>query len=250
MTPGESFLTMDSVADACQARLEALAGTWQRSACRIAEDLCLGALEAETYSSLFVRPDLAPGAAPTADYGAIAYTVPAGWANAGDQADQYTLMRASDYAAVGANIGRNPPDAITVLVNPFAARLHAGCAEEAEPGIGTDRAALTAWILQHPGLVVTQQPDITIDGRPATVLDLEQAEAWTETCPDVQPFVAAPVFYHDYHWALAKNDLMRVVLLDVNPGATTAVTIEVQDPTTYDQLIADAMPIVESLDFK
>jgi hypothetical protein len=250
LSPGGSFLTLDAIADDCEPRSAAISDTWQRSVCRNTENFCLGILEPGTYSSMYVRPDLAPGADWTADFGAIRYTVPGGWANSADWPDHYALMRAASYAAGDSGSGAVAPDAITVLARPTAARLNSDCPEESEPGIGTTRAELGAWILAHPGLVVTQQPDVTVDGLPATVLDLAVADDWTETCDPNAPFVAAPVFFGGYHWALAQNDRMRVVLLDLPSGTTTAIVIDVQNPSSFETLVTETMPIVESFDFK
>jgi hypothetical protein len=97
---------------------------------------------------------------------------------------------------------------------------------------------------------VTEQPAVTIDGLQASVVDLAVTDAWTETCDPANPFVAAPVLVGDYHWALAKGDRMRVILVDLPAGATAAITIDVEDPATFDTLVAEAMPIVETFDFK
>jgi hypothetical protein len=250
LSPGNSFLTIEARGDDCDARASAIPGTWQRSVCLNPDDFCLGVLEPGTYSSLYVRPDLAQGADWTADFGALRYTVPAGWANEADWPDHYGLMRAESYSAGESGDGAVAPDEITLLVRPGAARLHSECSEENEPGIGTTRADLSGWILGHPGLVVTQQPDVTIDGLEATVLDLAVADDWIETCDPGAPFVAAPVFFGGYHWALAKNDRMRVILLDLPSGTSTAIVIDVQNPSTFETLVTETMPIVESFDFK
>ena len=250
LSPGESFLTIDAGTDPCASRLGVMPGTWQRSNCLNPDNNCLGVLEAGTYSSLYVRPDLAPNGTWTADFGAFRYIVPVGWANSADGPDHYAFMRAGPYEAGETGGGAVTPDSFTLLVRPGAARLHSGCSEEAEPGIGNTRADLAAWLRGHPGLVVTEQPDVTIDGNPATVLDLGVADAWTETCNEAAPFVAAPVFFSGYHWALAKNDRMRVILVDLPSGTTAAIVIDVESPSTFEALIDETMPIVESFDFK
>ena len=248
-SPGGSTLQLGAVTDPCQPRLEGLPGTWQRAACRDTDNYCLGVIEAGTYASMFVTPALAEDAEWQADFGALSYTVPGGWANSADWPHHYALMRAGPYSAGETGDGAVAPDSITLLVRPGAARLHSECPEENEPGIGGTRADLAAWILDHPGLVVTQQPDVTVDGNRATVLDLAVADDWIETCGTAQ-FVAAPVFFGGYHWALAKNDLMRVVLFDLPAGTTVAIAIDVESPSTFEALVAEAMPIVESFDFK
>jgi hypothetical protein len=248
-SPEGSILTIEPGTDGCAARLAAVPGSWQRSQCTDTNNWCLGVVESGTYSSQYVDVATQRGTTPRTDFGALVYTVPSGWANSDDWPSMYAIMRGSSYAAGGFNEGVVAPDTITLLARPSAASLDA-CAEKAEPGVGTDRAALTAWILAHPGLVVTEQPAVTIDGLQASVLDLAVADDWTETCDTANPFVAAPVLVGDYHFALAKGDRMRVILVDLPAGATAAITIEVEDPATFDTLLAEAMPIVESFDFK
>lgn len=249
LSPGESILTIEPGTDNCAPRSAALPGTWQRSQCLNPDNACLGIVEAGRYSSQYFVPAVAAGATPRADFGALAYTVPSGWANSDDWSSMYAIMRGSSYSAGGVNDGVVTPDTITLLARPSAASLDS-CAETAAAGVGTDRAALTAWLVAHPGLAVTERPAITIDGLQASVLDLAVADDWTETCDTQNPFVAAPVFIGDYHWALAKGDRMRVILVDLPAGTTVAITIDAEDPATFDTLVAETMPIVESFDFK
>ncbi len=63
---------------------------------------------------------------------------------------------------------------------------------------------------------------------------------------------SSPTFtcFGDYHWALAKGDRMRVILVDLPAGTTVAITIDVEDAATLDALVAETMPIVETFDFK
>ncbi|HZM72461.1 MAG TPA: hypothetical protein VFC71_03720 [Candidatus Polarisedimenticolia bacterium] len=254
ISPGGSILTIQAGSDDCAARLAAVPGTWQRSDCRISERRCLGIVEAGTYLSQYFNPAAATHEAAVPDFGALTYTVPDGWANEGDEGSLYGLMRAASYAAGGQNTGPNPPDNLTLLARPMAAALHAGCPDGVpETGVGSDRSALTAWLLAHPGLVKTQQADITIDGMTATVLDVEVTPDWSETCDSVNPFIAAPLFVGGvggYHWAIAQDDRMRIILLDLPAGTTVAIFIDPQDPTTFDGFIGEAMPIVESFDFR
>lgn len=248
-SPGGSILTIEPGTDDCAPRAAAVPGTWQRSACRNPDNWCLGEVEAGTYKSQYFDPMASTSDASRADFGALTYTVPDGWANNDDWPSMYGFMRASSYAAGGVNDGQIAPDTVTLLARPSAASLD-NCKEEAEPGVGTDRAALVAWIRAHPGLVVTERPDITLDGLPATVLDLAVRDDWTETCDTDNPFVAAPILIGDYHWALGTGDRMRVILLDLPGGTTVGITVDPEDPATFDSLVAETMPIVESFDFR
>jgi hypothetical protein len=249
-SPGESILTIESGTDACAERSAAIVGTWQRSQCLNPANWCLGVVEAGTYSSQYFVPAIKFGDTLRADFGALSYTVPDGWANSADWPSVYEIMRASSYAAGGSNEGAVAPDVIALLRAPSAARLDGNCPEVVEPGIGTDRTALTAWILGHPGLRVTEQPAVTIDGLEATVLDLAVASDWTEKCDPVNPFIAAPLFVGDYHVAVAKGDRLRVILVDLPAGTTVAITVDPEDPAAFGALIAETLPIVESFDFK
>lgn len=249
LSPGESLLTIEAGTDDCAPRGAALPGTWQRTQCLNPNNACLGIVEAGTYSSQYFVPAMPRGATMRADFGALVYTVPAGWANSDDWPSMYAIMRGSSYSAGGVNDGVVTPDTITLLARPSAASLDA-CVEKPAAGVGTDRAALTAWILAHPGLSVTERPAISIDGLQATVLDLAVADDWTATCDTANPFVAAPVFIGDYHWALAKGDRIRVILVDLPAGTTVAITVDVEDPATFETLVAESMPIIESFDFK
>ena len=43
---------------------------------------------------------------------------------------------------------------------------------------------------------------------------------------------------------------MRIVLVDLPAGTTVAITVDVEDPATFDTLVIQAMPIIETFDFK
>lgn len=252
VSPGETILTIEPGTDDCAPRSAVLPGTWQRIQCLNPSNGCLGVVEAGTYSSQYfvpAVPAVPPGETFQADFGALVYTVPAGWANSDDWPSMYAIMRGPSYSAGGVNEGADTPDTITLLARPSAASLDS-CAEAAAAGVGTGRAALAAWLVAHPGLSVSERPSITIDGLQASVLDLAMADDWSETCDTENPFVAAPVFIGDYHWALAKGDRMRVILLDLPAGTTVAITVDAEDPATFDTLVAETMPIVETFDFK
>ena len=250
-SPQGSTRTIEPGNDDCPTRLAAIEGTWQRSDCHNPDNWCLGIVEAGTYQSQYFDPDAPTNDEARPDFGALTWTVPDGWANSADWPSMFEIMRAAMYDAGGVNEGAIVPDVITLLGRPAAAQLHAGCPEGVpEPGVGTDRASLAAWVLAHPGLVATQAPDATIDGLTATVIDLEIAADWTETCDEVNPFVAAPLFVGDYHWAIGRNDRMRLILVDLPAGTTVAITVDVEEVATFDALVSEAMPIIETFDFE
>ena len=249
LSPGGSKLTVTADSDACSSRAAVIAGEWQRSACRRSDNFCLGALEPGRYSSQYFTPALKKDATWRADFGALSYTVPEGWANSGDWPDTYTLMTAAAYASGAPNEGRVVPDQITLLARPAAAILHADCAERPEPGVGISAKELVAWIMSHPGIVATPAGSMKIDGLDATIIDLRLAPDWTETCDDQQPFIAAPLYIGAYHWSVNEGDRFRTVLLDLPGGNAVAIVVDSEDPATIDALVDRAMPIISSFDF-
>ncbi len=249
ISPGGSKLTLTADNDACESRAALIAGEWQRSACKNTENLCLGTLEAGRYSSQFFTPALKAGETWRADFGALSYTVPDGWANQGDWPATYALTTQAAYASGAPYEGRVVPDEITLLARPAAAILHANCAEEPEPGVGTSAQELVAWITSHPGLIATPAGSMKIDGLDATIIDLRLSPDWTETCPDQPPFIAAPLYVGEYHWSVNEGDRIRTVLLDLPGGNAVAIIVDSEDPATLDALVNQAMPIISSFDF-
>jgi hypothetical protein len=249
LSPGGSKMTLTADNDSCPSRAAVIAGEWQRSVCRNPDNFCLGALEPGRYSSQFFAPALEKGATWRADFGALSYTVPEGWANYGDWPDTYTLMTAAAYSSGAQNEGQVVPDQITLLARPAAAILHANCAERPEPGVGTSAQELAGWIMSHPGLVATPAGSMKIDGLDATIIDLRLAPDWTETCDDQQPFIAAPLYVGAYHWSVNDGDRMRTVLLDLPGGNAVAIVVDSEDPAALDALVDQAMPIISSFNF-
>ena len=248
-SPGGTILTIAEGTDPCAERSAALSGDWQRSDCRDPDNACLGNLEAGTYASQFIEPR-ALGAAWKARYGALTYTVPDGWAAFSDWPETYGLMRQADYAAYDPEACADCVDSIGVWVNPMAASLD-NCAEAAATGVDTTVTALVEWLAQHPGLVVSEPQEVSIGGGlSGTMIDLEMASDWTDTCPaPVDPWVAAPLFFNGWHLAVAAEDRQRFVLVDLGDGNTVAIGIDARDSTTFDAFVVDAMPIVETFEF-
>ena len=88
-------LTITEEGDACGARAGAVAGTWWLMGCTIADDGCLGLLDAGTYKSQYIAPHVDPGAEWSPVFGGLTFTVPAGWANAADWPETFDLVPGS-----------------------------------------------------------------------------------------------------------------------------------------------------------
>jgi hypothetical protein len=97
-------LTITAERDDCTARSEAVAGVWWLMGCIVPDDNCLGALDAGTYMSQFIAPRVNPGGTWAANFGALSYQVPDGWANSSDRPDRFDLVPVAEMPPI-ANAG-------------------------------------------------------------------------------------------------------------------------------------------------
>jgi len=248
LSPGGTVLTITSGDDACAPRVDALIGEWRRSDCRDPGNWCLGELEAGPQTSLFFDPYLAEFGPPIARHGALTYEVPDGWANADDRTHLYTLMRASAYQEGGSLDCIDCPDSIWLSANPRAVSID--CSEEvADEAIGSSADALAGWVRGHPGLVVSEGPAISVDGRQTFVLDIMAPEEYADACVDPEldrSFV--PLFTHPgYTWGLGTGDRHRLILVEIDADTTMLIGIDSLDPADIDALAAEVQPILDSV---
>ena len=249
LSPGGTILTIEAGEDECPNRSDAFVGDWQRSDCHNSENLCLGNVEAGTYSSQFIEPR--PGTEWQARFGALTYTVPDGWASYTDFPDTYGLTTSAEYDAVPSEecfncSGEN--ESLTLLVNPRAATPD--CLETFQEGIGGSAADMAAYLSGHVGLDAGATQEIDVNGSPAIAIDIQPSADWTGTCDEANPFVAVPIFYKQdsYHWALPAGDKWHVILVDLEDGNTVAIVLD-SDPATLDQWVQQAMPVIDTFEF-
>ena len=251
-------LTLDVVKDTCAARSAAIAGTWWRMGCKLERDTCLGDLDAGTYQSQFIAPLLAPGTAWTPDAGGVTYTVPAGWANSADTANEFHLTPSADFADETAGGPQSGLHEIWTVVAPHANKVTPDCGPSVDGAVDGTVDGLLAWIAKEPALTSTTPVAITIDGHPGKWIDIRLAPTWATTCASFygdQPeraFLTYPPGTSDHTWTatLASQERDRLVLVDLGGGKTIAIIVDSYDPTTFDTLVADAMPIIQSYKFQ
>ena len=83
-------------------------------------------------------------------------------------------------------------------------------------------------------------------------LDVRVAPSWTRVCPgqtepSVELFADANGREHDF--TVHGTTLMRIFLLDLGNGRTLLIDIVAKDKATFDSLVREAMPIVDSFQF-
>ena len=248
LSPGGSKLTIEAGEDDCALREEAVAGEWQRAACLDQIMLCLGPVEAGTYSSLYFDPFSGATRSPRTGHGALTYTVQDGWANTVDASHHYALGRASDYDADYTLDCHDCPDSIDLRADPRAGRME--CVEEPDEAVGASADALADWIRVHPGLQVDERPTINVDGRQAFVLDITAIEGYAGACVDSEAEGATfvPLFTHPgYSWGIRTGDRQRLILVELDADRAMLIGIDSRDPANLDAFIEETQPIVDSL---
>jgi hypothetical protein len=233
-------LTITVERDDCPARAEAVSGVWWLMGCP-GDNFCLGALDAGVHQSQFITPRLDPGALWSADFGAVTYTVPDGWANDADWPGSFELVPASDLLLDGSSRTRQ----IGLNTQPTAMAQDVPCSDTPAIGVGRTVNALTTWLRTVPGLVTTAPKAISIDGHPGQWLDVRVDPGWKRTCPPdgTRPIIA----YFNPGIAISNVERERLVLLDLGDGDVIAIVVWTADQATFDTFIANAMPIVQSL---
>ncbi len=245
-------LTLTKVSEACSPRAEAVVGEWVRAACK--DFGCLGDLEAGTHQTAFFEPLGQPTGASGSwrmQYGQLSYTVPGGWANANDAASFYNIVLQDAYAKPASNETAYP--GISLVADAAVAAQDDACSPKVEPGVGTSSGEMATRIAQIPSLQVGAPTTISIAGRSGTMLDLALKSDWDRFCSvgGGVPVIRENVDSADgSDWRMTAAGRWRLILLDVAKGRTMEILIDALDePSRFDDLVAQAMPIVTSLEF-
>lgn len=259
LSPSGGQLTLVTKADACSSRSAALAGAWFRVGCKNTQSGCLGDLSAAgTYPSQYFTPMLGLGDAWSPSWGAVTYTVPAGWANSFDWPNTFGLTPSDDYASETA---AGPPNGayheIDLYRAPAATAQNAECSKALISSVPATVDGLIGYIRGLKSIVSTVPAAITVDGHPGQWVDVKIAPTWTATCPDV-PASAPTASYlayagsdnDDYRIGLSGHEQQRLVFVDLGSGKVMLILVDSVDPTRFDQLVADAMPMIGSLHLK
>jgi hypothetical protein len=247
-------LTITAITDQCAARQTAISGSWFLNGCKRTDELCLGDMDAGTYGSQYFRPLLNPGEAWVPKYGGLIYTTPAGWATASDWPGYFRLTPSASYANENQD---GPPDGVAneifVGSQPGAFLPDPNCVREptADTTKGRTVASLVAYLKALPALQARSVTDLTVDGHPAKALDIALKPSDTATCPGFAAPDASYLAGTPSGWGLDLygQERSRVILVDAGGGDVLVIAIRSSDPTTFDQLVQSAMPIVASFHF-
>jgi hypothetical protein len=246
LSPSGRSLELRAQSDPCAIRVAALSGAWTLAACPNSHLLCLGDLDAGEHVSVIYTP-FVRFTDWQYDYGRFGYTVPDGWTNPEDDQDGYVLVPQD-----------GPQDAgIYVFSDVLAHSQVVGCPSQPAPGVGSSATGIHDWINSRPGLDVTNDTKVQIGGLTGFSLDLAIKPTWHGTCDWSAGKGAVPLFVNaqstpaeGFDWGIGGDGRMRLFVLDLGPVRTLLVDIEAADSATWDALLSQAMPIVQSFEFK
>jgi hypothetical protein len=182
LSQGGKILTITAQADACAARGLAMPGQWFRVACTNVSSGCLGNLEAGTYASQYIAPRLPDGATWAPQWGAVTYTVPAGWANSSDWPDTFSLTPSVDYAKETKD---GAADGTWHQIDVFArpAAVDPACANIVQTNVPMTVDGLIGHVASSKSVTASAVHAITIGGHAAKWVDVALAPTWTAKCP-------------------------------------------------------------------
>jgi hypothetical protein len=256
LSPSGRSLRLESIKDDCHSRAGLLTGTWLQENCKDESDNCLGDLDAGTYPSQFITPRLAAGASWQPVYGAITYTVPDGWANSADWPAEFTLVPSSVYAGAPNGTAEETNRGIYVFTDPAIASQDLACSATDQPGVGRSVDELMAFLKKQKSLLAGDPTPIVIDGHHGQSIDLSLSPTWNKGCPDENGIMTAPVLReaestNGWDWRMTSPERWHLILLDLGDSNVIAIVIDDSvSAASFDDLVTQAMPIVESFKFK
>ena len=193
---------------------------------------CLGDLEAGTYTTQSLRPQLT-------------YTVPGGWANIIDTPGVFMLLPPGRDRE-GADAGTDD----YVGVYHAAAVLAGDCSPATEPAVGLKPRAIVQALRDREGLETSAPRPVEVGGLTGLVIDIEAPLTGKEGCPvpelgQVIPLIAG----------VGQADFGRVQMADMRTRLYVLtyreenVVVEVSD-VEADPASFDSEPVMGSLRFK
>jgi hypothetical protein len=237
-------LTMTPDHDACAARTRNIPGTYWLMACRDPGTDCLGDLDPGTYQSQFIRPLLPDGAVWAPMFGGVTYTVPDGWANFSDWPGVLGLTTSTDFAnTTPSNV--QPLTQLTVFTHAMPLAATKACSFEPVSAIPSSLDAALADLDKVKGLTVGATSSLSIGGHQAAFADLTFDAAGAAACGDEISFMKGG----GDTLSIGAGERQRLYLVEVGEAGFVALWLRTPDAASFDQVVAPAAAIAESMSF-
>jgi hypothetical protein len=174
-------------------------------------------------------------------------TTPAGWQLSGG-ADS---ARSVAFSPTAQPSGDTPIE-ILVMSGPFVAAADADCQGRPAVGAGATSAELVAAFSSGPAVRATAAGTVDIGGHAGQVFDFQLAPAWTGTCSWSEGKPATLILLATAQgpgFGLGGTERARLILVDVG-DRVVAIIVSSPDSATAPSVVAQTMPIVESITFE
>jgi hypothetical protein len=196
--------------------------------------------------------------------GQLELSVPEGWSVISDWTSE---IRLEPTRVAEAAEGDRSQGEVHVWARPAAVTSEDGCEPAEDPSVGRSYDELLAFLLDHPGLTIQTDSEVTVGGYPAHVVDIALEPSWTLMCPEwpgagpvVHLFAEFNPFEQDgaigagWAWGAGGNvglteDRVRLILVDLGDDDVVIVAVDSMLPDDQDALVEAAMPIIESFSF-
>ncbi len=193
---------------------------------------CLGDLKPGTYRTSVFQPT-------------IRYRVDKGWVNAEDLPGNFWLYRSDD--SQDGFVGGSYLGIYT------GARIPKDCREAWEPRVDDSPEEMRQWYVDHPGLEVTNQREVTVGGLRGVSLDLALAPGYERTCPWSEGRPVVPMIIgngvSDLHHVVLRDLAVRLVLLEWQDSNVTIEITSALHQHTFDEYMELTASVIKSLKF-
>ena len=163
------------------------------------------------------------------------YTVPQDWTFSGEGARYYSWDAMDGSSAH-----------LIVLRGVVAAR--SDCTTRPKRGVGRSSDAMTTWLSTHPALDATTPRAVTLGAATGSYVDVTLAADWHQTCGNGLVLVTGQAD-HRQSWSISGGEKLRFYVLDLPGGDTVTIVVNVPHASDFQDVIAEATPLVESFDF-
>jgi hypothetical protein len=240
-------LTLTPTHDPCLTRSAVLVGAWTRWPCAPTAPSCPSDLAPGRHVALHFEPFNTQAGVPSS--GSLSYVVPAGWAvpyvvPSWPNEESYSLFQlerpVDDIAPINV-VANTQPHTERQTGNNFSPR----CTGD-DTAVGDTPQQIGAWLQTIPGIVVTRPAPITVGGLTGVMLDVSAVPGYAVHC--VSADAGDSVITFQGSMTVDPGTSHRYILLDTGSHATLLIEIWARSDT-FDALIAEAMPVIQTFEF-
>jgi hypothetical protein len=178
----------------------------------------------------------------------VSLTVPDGWTLEYDVAEAASLVRPGAGYMIQGDNAFVIFDGIRLFARPVAGRPDGALG--GVPGVGTSAEELATWLSKRPQLLATTPTLTTLAGLPAYQLDFELSDEAGDLCGiPCANLLDSGAGTDSYRVGLEGDWRVRAFLVDAPDGSTVLITIDDADAVGFDDEVAAAQPILDSLQF-